>query len=527
MRRRILFLTSFVLVSAFAAEAGEKEVRDFRFVRDTTPALQLSNPAALGRWSGRLSCVTLTGTKGNGGLVPLEGSGNDFSISAGTESFYRMSDRLSFHGKLSWSDYQGQEMGGPVLITPEQHPVSFLENDPTTTGTRKRELYGLSGALALDLGPRWTLGLGADYTAGDQTKVKDPRFTNILMDLDLAAGVTFRQSDALLLGLSLHYRDVMEQLRGAIYGVNDTQYFIWTDKGAFLGSSAGLIGDMAYVSTQNLRPMADRYFGLSLQALVRERFSNELSVRYRTGYYGKRASSSPVFFEYAGVEAAYRGVLLIPSGDRLHRIALDLGAATLGNDENVFRYVTPPGQSTVVEYAGQNRVLDRVDLDASLDYRWYRDVAGARPGMTLGAKAAFAARRQTTNQYPVWRRQAVNTLSLDLFGQKVWTRGPLSFVLDLALCAQAGFGTDKEDGSYAPDASSGVKSFDGYLGRYYEYKTLPRAGASAGFTLARRFPGGFEVYAGISDRYVRLLSAPLHLGGQSHNLACITLGCNF
>ncbi|MBP5626522.1 MAG: hypothetical protein J6W98_06335 [Bacteroidales bacterium] len=527
MPRRILLLTSLILVSALAAEAGEKEVRDFRFVRDVTPALQLSNPAALGRWTGQLSCVTLTGAKGNGALVPLEGSGNDFSISAGTESFYRMSDRLTFHGKLSWSDFQGQGMGGPALIAPELHPVSFLESDPTTTGPRKRELYGLSGALALDLGPRWALGLGADYTAGDQTKVKDPRFTSVLMDLDIAAGVTFRPSDALLLGLSLHYRDMMEQLRGAVYGVNDTQYFIWTDKGAFLGSSAGLVGDMAYVSTQNLRPMADRYFGLSLQALVRERLSNELSVRYRTGYYGKKASSSPVFFECAGMEAAYKGVLVIPSGFRMQRISLDLGVTVLGNDENVFRYVTPPGQSTVVEYGGQNHVLDRVDVNAVLDYRWYGEVAGTRPGETLGARIAFAARRQTSNQYPVWRRQAVNTLSLDLFGQKVWMRGPLSFVLDLALCAQAGFGTEKEDGSYAPGASSGVKSFDEYLGRYYEYKTLPRAGASAGFTLARRFPAGFEIYLGVSDEYVQLLSEARWLGGQYHNLACITLGCNF
>lgn len=525
--RRILLLTSLALVSAFAAEAGEKDVRDFRFVRDTAPALQLSNPAALTRWSGTLSSVTLSGSKGNGAVVPLEGSGDDFNIFAGTESFYRMSDRLAFHGGLSWSDFQGQGMGGPVLIEPDERPVSFLEQDLTTTGTKKRQLYSLSGALALDLGSRWALGLGADYTAGDQTKVKDPRFTNILMDLDLAAGVAYRPSDALLLGVSLHYRDVLEQLRGAIYGVNDTQYFIRTDKGAFLGPVAGLAGDQGYVSTQNLRPMADRYFGLALQVLAWDRFSSELSVRYRTGYYGKKASASPVYFVYDGVEAAYKGLLLIPAGADLHRIALDLGFAALGNDENVFRFVTPPGQSTVVEYTGRNHVLDRFDLDARLDYRWYRDAAGARPGLTLGATAAFAARRQTTHQYPLWRRQAVHTLSLDLFGQKVWNRGPLSFLLDFALSAQGGFGTAREDGSYAPDAGTNLKSFDDDLGRYYEYKTLPRAGASVGFAVARRLSGGIEIYLGVSDRYAHLLTAPQYLQGNWRNEATLTLGLNF
>lgn len=526
MRRRIL-LTSLALVSAFVVEAGGQDVRDFRFVRDTAPALQLSNPAALTRWSGKLSAVTLTGTKGNGALVPPEGSGDDFSILAGTESFCRMNDRLAFHGKLSWSDFQGKGMGGPVLIEPEKHPVSFLEHDPSTTGTKKRQLYSLSGALALDLGPRWALGLGADYMAGDQTKVKDPRFTNILMDLDLAAGVVFRPSDALLLGFSLHYRDVLEQLRGAIYGVNDSQYFIRTDKGAFLGQVAGLAGDQGYVSGQNLRPMADRYFGLALQALVRDRFSSELGIRYRTGFYGKKASASPVFFEYAGVEASYRGLLLVPSGGNLHRVALDLGFALLGNDENVFRFVTPPGQSTVVEYTGRNHILDRFDLDARLDYRWYRDAAGARPGLTLGATAAFAACRQTTHQYPLWRRQAVHTLSLDLFGQKVWNRGPLSFLLDFALSAQGGFGTAREDGSYAPDAGTTLKSFDDDLGRYYEYKTLPRAGASAGFTVARRLAAGVEVRVSVSDRFTHLLAAPQSLSGNCRNEAALTLGVNF
>ncbi|MCR5351492.1 MAG: hypothetical protein K6E35_03245 [Bacteroidales bacterium] len=525
MRCRIFLLTSLFLASALLAEAGERDVRDFRFVKDTSPVLHFSNPATLTGWSGRLSAVTLSGTKGNGAVVPLEGSRDDFSITAGTESYCRL-DRIAFHGRLSWSDFQGREMGGPVLMDPDQHPVAFLESDPTTVGTKKRETYMLAGALSLDLGPRWTLGLGCDYAAGDQTKVKDPRFSNVLMDLTCVAGVAFRASDGLLLGLSLHYRDRLEQVRGGVYGTSDIRYFIQMDKGGFLGTVSDLDGDYNYISTQNFRPMADRYYGIALQALVGAHFSNELAVRYRSGFYGKKASSSPVYYEYAGVEADYRGRLQLPAGTGLHRFALDLGFASLGNDENVFRYVTPAGQSTVVDYTGRNHILDRIDLRAVLDYRWYRDVSGARPGMTLGARTGFEARRQTTTLYPRWRKHACTTISLDLFGQKVWTNGAFSLILDLGLSGLAGFGTDKQDGSYASGVSSTLKSFDVYLGRDFEFKTLPRVGASAGFTLARRF-AGFEVYAGLSDRFEQLLVAPVYLDGSRRNLACITLGCNF
>ena len=527
MRHRIAFLTSLILASAAVAEAGAQDVRDFHFVKDTTPVLQLSTPAALTAWSGKVSTVVLEGTKGNGAVVPLEGSANDFSVSASTESFFRLNGKLAFHGSLFWTDYQGREMGGPVMMNPELYPVNFMESDPATVGTKKRENYGLEGALALNMGSRWALGCGIKYTAGDQTKVKDPRFLNVLMDMNFSCGVTFRASDALLLGVSLHYRDLLEQVRGGIYGTGDIQYFVQTDKGGFLGSVAELAGDLNYVPATEYRPMANHYYGLSFQALVRERFSNELSVRYRTGYYGKKASTSPVFFEYAGIEADYSGRLLLPAGAGLHRFALDLGFATLANDENVLRYVTPAGQSTIVEYLGKNRVLDRMDMSAVLDYRWYAETSGPRPGLTLGAKAAYAGRMQTTSLFPLWRKHATHTVSLDLTGQKVWTDGIWSWVMEAGLSGLLGFGTDKLDGTYGSGETPGLKSFDNYLGRYYEYKTLPRAGASLGFTAARRFGAGFEAFLRVSDAFEMLLSAPQYLAGRSRNLACITLGCNF
>lgn len=527
MRLIFLALTSLLLASAPSAGAGDKIVRDFRYAADTAPALQLSNPAALTLWAGKISSVELEGSKGNGPLIPLEGSPDDFSLGAGTESFYRMSDKIAFRGKLFWRNFQGKDMGGPVFMNPDMHPVNFYESVDTTTGVKKRESYGLAGSIALNLGPKWAVGLGLDYECSDQNKIKDPRFTNVLMDLRCTAGVAFKPSDNVFLGLSLFYRDAVEQIRGGIYGTTDKQYYVLTDKGGFIGTSAALEGDNNYVSAQNLRPMVNSYYGASIQALLWKCFSNEFSYSIRKGYYGKKAESSPLFFNYSGTLAGYKGLLQIPAGNDLHRVAVELEYERLDNTENTFRYVTPEGGSTIVDYISSNNILNRQDISASLDYRWYINAGGRRPGATVGAKAEYVSRNQLTSLYPVWRKHNYTSINAGLFGQKVFTSGVMSYVVDADLFAATGFGLDKQDGVYVSGASSSLKSFDNYLGRYFEYKTKPRAGAGIGFTVARLFERGFEPYITVSDRFECLLSEPQFLAGRMRNLACITIGCNF
>lgn len=511
------------------ALAGQRDVRDFQYVKDINPVLQSTNPAMLTLWAGKISSVSLKGTKGNGAVIPLEGSPDDFSVCASTESFFRTSDKMVYHGSLFWDDYQGKDMGGPIMMLPDFYPVNFLESDETTLGTKKRSLYGLSGAQSRDIGERWALGFGFNYESGDMTKVKDPRFSNSLMDMKLLLGASFRASDALLLGLALQYRNLLEQVKGGIYGTSDTQYFIDTDKGGFWGLTSELAGDYNYISVSNLRPMSNSMPGISLQAVLNGCWSNELTFAYRKGFFGKKAAASPVFFDYSGYQASYESLLTLRSGDDLHRLSVSADFATLGNDENVYRYVTPEGQSMIVEYIGSNSILGRTEMNAGLDYRWYKDAGEARPGGTLGIRAVYAARWQTTVLYPFWRRQDYNNVSLDLYGGKCFRAGAFTLSLDGDIGAFYGWGTPggREDGSNDDSAVSGLKSFDNYLNRFFEYKTAPRAHASLSFTLARTFKDSFEVYLTLSDRFDYLTAVPQYLAGRTRNLAGITLGCNF
>ena len=526
---RFRFLTSILLclASAFVAEAQERTATDFRFIVNTTPALQLSNPAALSLWNGHISMAEIVGEKGNGALIPLEGSPDDFYIQVETESYFRISDRMVFHGKLSWSDFQGKEMGGQVLMNPDFHPVNFLESDEATVGLKKRELYHLVGDFSYQLGEHWSAGVGVDYGAGDQTKVKDPRFSDIRMDLDLKAGLAFHPSQDLMLGLVMQYRNVMDQVRGGIYGTTDQQYFVDTDKGGFFGIVEILSGDNNYMPASSYRPMDNRFYGIALQALFKQCFSNELRFLYRDGYYGKKATTSPVFFEFSGPELEYDGSLVLGTDRNLHRVSGSLGFSMLGNDENLLRYVTPAGQSTQVEYTGRNHILDRKDLSAALDYHWYRNYSGIRPEMTLGTSVSFFSRTQTTTIYPYYRNHNYRNVKVELSGQRVFAQAKNSFILDIAIQSLAGWGLEKEDGMLASSSSTNLKSFDNYLGRQFEYETATRLGGVCSFTFARMVKGAFEPYLKLSDRFVSLLAEPQHLQGRFRNEATLTLGCNF
>ena len=528
MRLRTLTVTALFLASAFIAEAGDGVVRDFRTSRLANPYLDLSNPAIIGMWNGKIAMAEAFAEKGNGGVISLEESPDDFTWGARTESYFRVSDLLTFHGKLSWSRFSGKDMGGQVMMHPEFHPVNFLESDPGTTGVKNRELYDLTGGLALNLGDAWALGCNVNYGAGDQTKIKDPRFSNILTDLDFTAGVTFSPSRNFSVGLSLQYEDLLEQVRGGIYGATDRQYFIQIDRGGFIGTVEELNGDNNFVSASGYRPMDNRFLGGALQVMLFEKFFNEFSFRRRDGYYGKKASNSPLFFEFNGIEAAYKGVVLLPAGNSLHRLAIGLNYSTLANQENRPRWATAEGGNTIVVYDEPNAgLLSRTDKSASLDYRWMFGADGARADMTVGAVASYFDRSQMTTIYPSYRKHSYSRIRGELFFEKVFRSGQMSFIPYVSAFFQTGSGTAKGDGSYVPTATTKLKSFDNYLERQFEFETDPRAGGCLSFTVTRSFADKLEAYVKLSDSLTSFIYEPLYLSGRFRNIAEISIGCNF
>lgn len=526
MRHRIpvIFAALFCLA---APAAGQGDLRDYGFVTGTNPYLHLSNPSAPAFWDGRIATASLSLNKDDGGLRDIDQSPDSREVIAGTESYRRISNLVSFYGKLTWKSFQGKDMGGPVLMDPDYNPVSFLENKDTDTGTKKRELYTLKAQIGLSPWKKWRFGAGVDYQAGDQIKIKDPRFNNIWMDLGLSAGLFFCPSGNFSLGLSATWRNTVEQVKGGVYGTTDKQYFISTDKGGFYGTVAQLEGDYNYVPTSTPRPMANQWVGMALQTVIAGKFSSELSFATRKGSWGNKSSTTATFFEFSGYKAGYKGLLLIPGGCNLHKFDWHLGYETLSNRENAFQYVTETGGNTIVKYTGQNRIMSRKNADAGVLWRWHKGVEKGRPAFTIGAAVDWEHLSQTTDIYPFWRKHSIGQLDASVFCQKNWISGRSIFTLDISAFGHTGYGTKKEDGAHASTTSTSLRSFDIYLDRHFEFQTAPRAGAS--LALRYSFLAGkvLTPWVSLSDSYISLLGAPEFLDGASRNTATITLGCNF
>lgn len=528
MRIRRLPLTLCLLILPFAVWGQEAAVcRDFHFSTGIDPYLSLSNPAAISAFNGHISMAKVDFRKDNGGLHSLTESHDSYKAGASTESYISVSDRISFHGRLNWSYFSGRNMGAQVLMDPDYNPVNFLESDEATVGRKNREDYSLLGAMSYKLGDKWALGAEVDYTSADQTKIKDPRFSNVWMDLSLKAGFSFMPGDKQLLGAALVYRNTMETVRGGIYGTTDKQYFIYNDKGGFFGTMSELAGDLNYVpGTSENRPMKNDFFGLSLQAMSGA-WSNDLEVLYRQGYYGKKSSSSATYFEFSGLRAAYKAAFQTRSGADIHKASLKLDYEFLDNAENLFMYDAKPGYNIEIVYFGQNDISVRHMASAALSYVFHKEADGYLPAFSAGATLSGRSRFQATVLYPYYRNTDLISLGAELFADRNIISGKSVFSIGGTLGFRYGFGTPKDDGTYASTSGTALKSFDNYLFRQFEYDTAPGASAGLSFTYTRMISDKVAPYVRLSDTFTMLFTEPQYLSDRIRNVALLSLGVSF
>ena len=126
----------FLLGTGLAASGQEgRSVRDFEFISSSSPWLTSRNAAGLGTMPvERIAVAEGIFTKDNGGLIDNASSDDSFKAGVLTESYLKISDRLYFHGKLSYSYDKGRNMGGSLLMDPDYNPINFYESVDTTRG---------------------------------------------------------------------------------------------------------------------------------------------------------------------------------------------------------------------------------------------------------------------------------------------------------------------------------------------------------------------------------------------------------
>ena len=522
-----------VFLSLAAPVQGQENssAYDFEYIRDASPWLGSRNAAGLSAMTlKRATIAELNFTKDNGGFIDNAGSEDCFKAGAMTESYLKISESVAFYGKLSYSYFKGQDMGGSILMDPAYNPVNFYESDLSTTGIKNRELYHLIGGISYSFkSSGWAIGAKFDYESGDQAKLKDPRFLNVWMDLGASGGFRYDNGKNFSIGMNLEYRRTMESLLGKIYGVSGKQYFNLIDYGGFYGNRELFDGTDSMVSSGNTCPMFNSFIGASVQIESGKsvKIFHELTYLKRSGYYGNKGSSKIMFTEHGGNIFKYKGELRAGNDAVRHHAGICFSYQTLANFKNVYRLNTQVGANTVVEYLSQNEVLDRSDINAGVHYTAFIDVENYRPKWEVGAKADFDSRQSLATIYPYYRSTSSSNLAAEIYGKRNIVSGKNMFTLYAAGAYMTGFGIPKDDGILASSSSDAPKSFDVYLYKEFEYRTAQRAGAELTFRYTRLFSHMVGAFIQLSDRYTTLLAEPEYMSNGHRNTFNLTIGCTF
>ncbi len=541
MGSRILSFIGLFILSALPAWSQTEEWKDeYSRFTDLSPWVRSSNPAGTATLPvGKISTVRAELEKKDGGLTDLHESRDCFRPNLEAASYMKVSDRITFYGRMDYSYFKGKDMGGQILMDPYYNPVNFLESVDTTTGTKTLEEYTLEGAMAYSLSDRLTLAGKINFQSADYAKRKDPRSYSQWMDLDASFGARYSLADGKgAFGISLNYTKTIETVAEKLFGTLDRQYYCLVDYGGSFGKVEIIDGDNGYLSVSNERPMFNQFFGGSAQAEFKVGGVTaflDLGAAYRNGYFGKKASGSVRFCDFDGMRYSLGTRISFKTGKLLNRIDGSWNIMTSLNKENTYRVSTQPGQNPEIQYFGSQEVGDKTVGRVKARYTVEKmadesaDIFRPSPWVASLGFERFGL-SQTATSYPFYRKQrlAQNTLSM-LVAKNVMMR---SNFLSLSLGANYSFaGNDlkNEDGQYS-SATGNPRTNDTYLNRNYEYFHASSVGgdASVRYTLVKRAgKRGYSLFMDLSDSYRRLTSNPEYLTGKYRNTLIFTIGCNF
>lgn len=498
----------------------------YRMVLDTNPQVEKAGAAAMSDFSlSSVSDIRTSFTKDNGSYIGIEGSPDCLNAGVGAQSYTRISNRIVFFGRLSYSYFKGNDMAGSLLMDMYYNPVSFLEPDLSFAGVKTRELYSMAGAMSYALSERFSMGFEMDYESGNNVKVKDPRYRSEWMSLQLAASCWYRANNDFAAGISIAYKDTQEMLKSHIYGSSATTYFFAIDRGGFFGRMESVDVTYGIVSPSTFQPMKNGFIGGSAQVRTRH-FYGDFEAFFRDGKYGLDTSSDPVYFKYGGQEFASHGKYLVQTNNAVHDFHAEATLKFLKNSENSVKYSTEAGANTVVTYTGSKDVLDRKDLSANLGYKGSIGVFDNNPSLQFGFDADMQMRIQRTTLYPLYRDHRRTSVVGRAFVDKYIDVKSDLLSFGFSVISGAGFGLKAEDGILASSSGSAFRSFDELLDRQYEYETAPFAGIGFSVSYSRPINSKLEWYVRLSDDIASLLRAPEYLDGRFRNSAVLTIGLN-
>lgn len=420
-------------------------------------------------------------TKENGGLADYSASDDSWNAGAATASI-RHFGKVSFAGRFAYDYFDGRNMSGSMFTRPGYYPIDIVEFTP---GRKIRERYALSGAVAAELGRRWTGGVKIAFEAQNTAKRKDLRHRNTMLDFEAAPGVMYR-AEGFAAGAAYLIGTNSDRTKAEQLGDQGRKYEVFFDKGLAYGltglwDSSGLHLDEAGVTEQGT-PVRETVQGAGVQVEYGPVYA-DAAYRYRDGKAGEK---DVTWYGFDASQLTARAVLSLP-GRRSHFVRLGLDYLTQHSREYLYDKQTVGGVTTTYTY-GTTPVFGRKRLDLSAEY----ELQTARAELRAGA-AYTRLDRESTLMYPYVRGQELHYTRLFASLIRAFGQWELSLAADLRT---GGFRDTEKRLESTAEPGEYPAQLTAYHAYESEYLTATRVGAGVGL---RRNIGSFYVDA--SARY--------------------------
>lgn len=529
------FIGGAIICSALYSNAQEKSAwTDLHFIRQSEAWLSGNNAAGLKYTPvDTISEISFSGAFDKGSFVNYNQSNQSYSYGAQAESYFRLNKKVVLFGSISYDNFIGKNMGAAAWIDPGFAPFNLVEYVGTTRGEKSMETYHLTGATAIDLSKKLTVGGKIDYLAANYVKKKDLRHFNMLMDLNLSLGAIYQIGGFAELGLNYDYRKRVEETNFDSYGNTDRTYSTLISWGTFCGQVEGF-GSEGFTGEGDNNPLVDKINTLSLQFKLninhRLRLFNEFTINKREGYFGVKSDQRKVYTEHSADLLAYKGCLSYTREKALHLLHLQASNDKLENWKNNYYFDYDfESDVTYVKYNTPIKVLLRTNRQASVEYQLHIDYDDFNPKWSIIAGADYTTREQKVSVYPLYRNQTVNQIIGRLNIKRNFVLGKNLYTFLFGGRFSDGSGTPLDAGTYAgsADDTSTLRSTDFNLYREFEYLTATCIIAQTGFKFSRLLKQSkINAFAGIN--YERTNAADVEfINGDTFNSVSLSVGCSF
>lgn len=530
----VILLIGGVFCSAnLAAQQIDSAFADINYVRRQNAWISSKNAAGLKHFKlPKISEAKLVLDKSNGQFRNFHQSSDSYEYGLDASSIYRLNKKIVFEGAIAYSNFKGKNMAGSAFIDPYENPFDIVERHDNNRGTKTKETYTLHGAISAQLNSKLTIGGRINYQAANFAKAKDLRHINKLLDMELSVGGIYQLNDLVEIGLNYNYDRRIESIYFKTYGNKGEPLSSIISFGSFYGPLE-TFGEYGYTYDSAIRPLTNFSHGFSFQLNLKlnEKISlfNEFTYGKPKGFFGEKGTASILYTEHAAEKYAYAGVLSISRNKNEHQIALKANYATLFNIENVYRREVMPGGGARIVYFGRRDVLDKQQLEANLNYTFFKNIENNNPSWIFNIDGNYIRRQQTTSVYPFYRDQTINSYQAKVNVKRNVVKADQMYSLGLGLGYGSGSGLAKYDGLYASPSADQLDlapmSMDTYLYQEFEYFTKPRVSANIDLQYTKKLKENISPYVKLNYSFTKAFDTQFL--GSSFGVAGLSVGCNF